>query len=87
MMKYGAKFTKLAHFTDDYVATDMVKVRKFKDGMKLSIRGKIVGFLLQDMDSMVKTTMGIERERLMTQRASGIRVLVGKERRVGLILA
>ena len=30
--------------------------------MKLSIRGKIAGLFLQDMDLMVKTTMAIERE-------------------------
>ena len=41
-----AKFTELAHFEDDYVASDMAKVRKFEDGLKLSIRGKIVGLLL-----------------------------------------
>ena len=40
----------------------MAKVRKFEDGLKLSIRGKILGFLLQDMDSMVWTVMAIERE-------------------------
>ena len=40
----------------------MAKVRKFEDGIKLSIRGKIVGFLLQDIDSMVKAVMAIERE-------------------------
>ena len=62
VLKYVAKFTKLACFEDDYVATDMAKVRKFEDGLKLSIRGKIVGFLLQDMDFMVRTTMTIERE-------------------------
>ena len=42
VLEYVAKFTELARFGDDYVA----KVRKFKDGLKLSIRGKIVGFLL-----------------------------------------
>ena len=63
MSEYVAKFTELARFTDDYVATDMAKVRKFEDGLKLSIQGKIVGFLLQDMDSMVRITMTIERER------------------------
>ena len=63
VMEYVAKFTELAIFSDDYVATNMVKVRKFEDGLKLSIRGKIVGFLLQDMNSMVRTTMGIERDR------------------------
>ena len=62
MLEYVAKFTELARFADDYVATDMAKVRKFEDGLKLSIRGKIVGLLLQDMDFMVKTTMTIERE-------------------------
>ena len=41
----------------------MAKVRKFEDGLKFSIQGKIVGFLLQDMDSMVMTAMAIERER------------------------
>ena len=30
--------------------------------MKLSIRGKIVGLLLQDMDSKVRTALAIERE-------------------------
>ena len=40
----------------------MAKVRKFEDRLKLSIRDKIIGFLLQDMDYMVRTTMVIERE-------------------------
>ena len=61
-LQYVAKFTKLACYGDDYVATYMAKVHKFEYGLKLSIRGKIVGFLLQDMDSMVRTTMAIERE-------------------------
>ena len=46
VLEYVAKFTELAHFIDDYVATDMAKVRKFEDGLKLSILGKIVGLLL-----------------------------------------
>ena len=62
VMEYVAKFIELAHFAYDYVVTDMAKVRKFEDGLKLSIRGKIVGFLLQDIDYMVRTTMAIERE-------------------------
>ena len=62
VLEYVAKFTQLARFEDDYVATNMDKVRKFEDGLKLSIRGKIVGLLLQDMNSMVKTAMAIERE-------------------------
>ena len=62
MLKYMAKFTELARFTEDYVATNMAKVRNFEDGLKLSIWGKIVGLLLKDMDLMVMTTMTIERE-------------------------
>ena len=62
VLKYVAKFIELARFANDYVATDMTKVRKFEDGLKLSIRGKIVGLLMQDMDLMVKTAMAIERE-------------------------
>ena len=46
VLEYVSKFTKLARFRDDYVATDMAKVRKFKNGLKLSIRGKVVRFLL-----------------------------------------
>ena len=60
VLEYVAKFTELAGFGDDYMATDMAKMRKFEDGLKLSIRGKIVGLFLKDMDSMVKTTMAIE---------------------------
>ena len=62
MLEYVAKFTELARFGDDYVATNMAKVRKFEDGLKLSIRGKITGFLIQNMDSMVTTTIAIERK-------------------------
>ena len=36
--------------------------RRFENGLKLSIRGRIVGFRLQDMDSMVRKTLTIERE-------------------------
>ena len=32
VLEYVAKFTELARFAHDYVATDMAKVRKFKDG-------------------------------------------------------
>ena len=62
VLEYVARFTELARFGDDYVATDAAKVRKFEDGLKLSIRGKIVGHNLQDMESMVSTTLIIERE-------------------------
>ena len=41
-----ARFTKLARFADDYVAMDMAKVRRFENGLKLSIRGRIVGLRL-----------------------------------------
>ena len=37
MLEYVAKFIELARFTDDYLATNMAKVRKFKDRLKLSI--------------------------------------------------
>ena len=62
VMDYVDRFTKLAHFADDYMATDMAKVRRFEDGMKLSISGRIVGLRLHDMDSMVGTALTIERE-------------------------
>ena len=62
MMEYVAKFIELAGFADDYVATNMAKVRKFENGLKFSIRVKIVRLLLQDMDSMVRTAMVIERK-------------------------
>ena len=62
MLEYMAKFIELAHFVDDYVATDMAKVRTSEDGLKMSIRGKIMELLLQDTNLMVKTTMAIERE-------------------------
>ena len=37
VMDYVARFTELARFADDYVATDMAKVRRFENGLKLSI--------------------------------------------------
>ena len=61
MMDYVARFTELARFADDYVAIDMAKVRRFENGLKLSIRARIVGLRLQDMDSMVGTVLTIEK--------------------------
>ena len=49
VLEYVARFTELAHFADDYVATDMAKVRRFENGLKLSIRGRIVRLRLQDI--------------------------------------
>ena len=62
-MDYVARFTELARFADDYMDTDMAKVRRFENGLKLFIWARIVGLRLQDMDSMVGTTLTIERER------------------------
>ena len=62
VMEYVARFTELARFADDYMATDMAKVRRFENGLKLSIRGRIVGLRLQDMDSMVGIALTLERE-------------------------
>ena len=36
--------------------------KRFENGLKLSIPGRIVGFRLWDMDSMVGTALTIERE-------------------------
>ena len=62
MMEYMARFIELACFGDDYVATDMAKVRRFENELNLSILGKIVGLRLQDMYSLVGTALAIERE-------------------------
>ena len=44
------------------MATDLAKGKRFENGLKLSIRARIVGLHLQDMDSMVRTALAIERE-------------------------
>ena len=62
MMDYVTRFTELVRFIDDYVTTNLAKVRRFENGLKLSIRARIIGLRLQDMDSMVGTTLTTERE-------------------------
>ena len=80
MMEYMARFTELVRFGDEYVATDMAKVRRFENGLKLSIRGKIVGLRLQDMNSTVGTALAIERE---MEDAQGIRDASASGKRKG----
>ena len=41
VLEYVARFTELARFGDDYVVTDEAKVRKFEDGLMLSIRARL----------------------------------------------
>ena len=62
VMDYVARFTELARFADDYVVIDLAKVRRFENRLKLSIRARIVGIRLRDMDSMVGTALNIDRE-------------------------
>ena len=42
VLEYVARLKKLARFAINYVATDAAKFRRFENGLKLSIRGKIV---------------------------------------------
>ena len=46
VMDYMARFTELARFADDYMAANLAKVRRFDNGLKLSIRARIVGLRL-----------------------------------------
>ena len=59
--------------------------RRFENWMKLSIQGRIVGLHLRDVDSMVGTTLTIERERSRMLETLGIRVLVARGR-ISLLL-
>ena len=61
MMDYVTRFTELAQFADYYVAIVLAKVRRIGNGLKLSIRARIIGLRLRDMDSMVGTALTIER--------------------------
>ena len=62
VIEYVVRFIELARFADDYVATDLAKIRIFENRLRLSIQGRTVGLRLQDMDSMVRMAMTIERE-------------------------
>ena len=62
MMDYSTRLTELARFFDDYVAANLAKVKRFENGLKLSIWARIVGLRLQDMNSMFGTILTIERE-------------------------
>ena len=46
VMDYVTRFTELTPFVDDYMATDMAKVRRLENGLKLSIQARIVGLRL-----------------------------------------
>ena len=43
MMEYMARFTELACFGDDYVATNMAKFRRFENGLKFVHLGQDCG--------------------------------------------
>ena len=83
-MDYVARYTELARFAEDYMATDMAKVRRFDNGLKLSIRARIVGLRLQNMDFMVGTTLTIERE-IEDARSTRDACVSSKKKRVSLL--
>ena len=53
---------------------------RHENGLKLSIRDRIVGLRLRDMDSMVGTILAIEREREIEDARSTRDAGVGSER-------
>ena len=59
---------------------DWLGIMRYENGLKLSIRDRIVGLHLRDMDSMVGTVLTIERERSSMLGTLGIRVLVTRGR-------
>ena len=59
---------------------------RHENGLKLSIRDRIVGLHLRDMDSMVGTVLTIERERSRMLGAIGMRVLVARGRIILLLV-
>ena len=58
--------------------------RRFENGMKLSIWGRIVGFRLLDMDSIVEAALTIEREIEDTWNTRDMGV--GKKERINFLL-
>ena len=85
MMQYVTKFIKLAHFVDDFMATNVAKVRRFEDGLKLVIRGKVVGHRLQYFDALVEIAMP-QREKLMIQKKKKIREDGAKDKKKRAVL-
>ena len=84
MLEYVAKFTELARFADDYVATYMAKVRKFEDGLKLSIGAKLWDFSCRTWTRWSGQLWSL-REKWMTHETSGMWVLKIRGRRVNLL--
>ena len=80
VLEYVANFNELARFADDYMATNMAKVRKFEDGLKLSIWNKIVGLLLQTW-TLWSRQLWLLRGRWMMHGASEMRLLKIRGRR------
>ena len=58
---------------------------RLENGLKLLIRGRIIGIRLRDMDSMVGMVLTIERERSRMLGALRMRVLVARGR-ISLLL-
>ena len=42
VIEYVTRFIELARFVDDYMAIDVAKVKRFENGLRLSIKGRIV---------------------------------------------
>ena len=86
VLEYMAKFTELARFADDYLATDMAKVRKFEDSLKLSIGVKLWDLSYKTWTRWSELLWSL-RGRCMIHEASRMRVLLKlREMRVNLIL-
>ncbi|XP_058104140.1 uncharacterized protein LOC131248101 [Magnolia sinica] len=50
---YKAHFIELSHFAPHLVATDDLKVRKFEDGLRPSLRSRVRGFELSTLEGVI----------------------------------
>ena len=85
VLEYVAKFTELARFVNDYVATDMAKVRKFEDGLKCPSEVKLWDISYKTWTRWSRQIWPL-REKWMANGASGTRVLVVRGRGTDLLL-
>ncbi|XP_063944973.1 uncharacterized protein LOC135151190 isoform X1 [Daucus carota subsp. sativus] len=71
--EYETKFSELARFVPEYINTDAKKAKRFQQGLRSWIRGKIAVLELQSYAAVVQKAMIIEGESELSQKERDMR--------------
>ena len=62
MVEYERRFTELSRYAMEFISTESNRAKRFKQGLRLAIRQKLVALKIREYGDMVDRAALVERD-------------------------